>query len=63
MRKFFYWSGWIVLALLPILYGIEIYITQDLPPIATWQWFIPFGAIVLIYVSRNHDDVLRHHLV
>ncbi|HEX6086917.1 MAG TPA: hypothetical protein VF266_20475 [Thermoanaerobaculia bacterium] len=63
MRRILFWFGWIVLFTLPVLYGIEIYRTQDLPSVATWKWAIPFAAIVLIYFSRNTDDVLKHHVV
>ena len=63
MRRTLFWTGWIVLFLLPVIYGIQIYITQDLPPVEPWKWAIPFAAVVLIYFSRNTDDVLKHHVV
>ncbi|HYK04098.1 MAG TPA: hypothetical protein VE974_20255 [Thermoanaerobaculia bacterium] len=63
MRTKLFWLGWIVLFALPVIYGVQIFITQDLPPVAPWQWSIPFAAAVLIYFSRNTDDVLKHHVV
>lgn len=63
MRKTLFRVGWFILLALPVIYGIQIFITQDLPPVAPWQWAIPVAAAVLIYFSRNTDDVLKHHVV
>ena len=63
MRQTLYGIGWIVLFALPLIYGIQIVISQDLPPVEWWQWAILFGTVVLIYFSRNRDDVLKHHVV
>jgi len=63
MRKTIFWSAWTLLLALPIIYGIQIYMTQDLPTIEPWKWGILFGAVVVIYFSRNSDDVLKHHVV
>ena len=63
MRKWLYWFGWAVLIALPIVYALQIYITQDLPRVEVWQWFVLFGTLVLIYFARSRDDVLKHHLV
>ena len=63
MRRYLYWLGWIVLFLLPVIYGIQILVTQDLPPVELWKWAIPFAAVALIYFSRNTDDVLKHHVI
>lgn len=63
MRKALFWFGWAVLFALPIAYGIEIFRFQDLPPVAAWKWLVPLAAVVLIFFSRDRDDVLRHHLV
>lgn len=62
MRKALFWLGWSILAVLPIAFAIEIYMIQDLPTVTLWQWGILAGAVLLIYFSRNRDDVLRHHL-
>ena len=63
MRRKLFRLGWIVLFALPVIYGIQIYIAQDLPAVAPWQWAIPLAAAALIYCSRNTDDVLKHHVV
>ena len=63
MRKKLYVLGWIVLFALPVLYGIQIFVAQDLPAVEPWKWGILFGAVVLIYFARNRDDVLKHHVV
>ena len=62
MRKMLFWLGWVVLFVLPLVYGVQIFVTQDLPDIPLWNWLIPFAAMVLVYFSRNQDDVLKHHL-
>ena len=63
MRKTLFAIGWIILFALPLIYGIEIFVTQDLPPVEWWKWAILFATVVLIYASRNRDDVLKHHVV
>jgi hypothetical protein len=63
MRKALFWLGWIVLFALPVVFTIQIVMMQDLPKVAPWQWAVPFAAIVLIYFTRNRDDVLHHHVV
>ena len=63
MRRKLFWLGWIVLFILPVIYGIQIFITKDLPPVEPWKWAIPIAAVVLIFFSRNPDDVLKHHVV
>ena len=62
MRQTLYGIGWIVLFALPLIYGIQIVVTQDLPPVEWWKWAILFATVVLIYFSRNRDDVLKHHV-
>ena len=62
MRKTLFWIGWAVLFVLPVIIGVQIYLTQDLPDVTLWKLLIPFGAIVVIFFSRNRDDVLKHHL-
>lgn len=63
MRKVLYWFGWAVLAMLPVLFFHEVWMIQDLPKVEIWKWLVPIAAVVLIYFSRNRDDVLKHHVV
>lgn len=63
MRKILYRVGWITLFVLPVIYGVQIYLTQDLPPVQPWKWLVLSGVIVLIFFSRDPDDVLKHHVV
>ncbi|HET7436118.1 MAG TPA: hypothetical protein VFN10_15515 [Thermoanaerobaculia bacterium] len=63
MRKTLFAIGWAVLFALPIIYAIQIYMTQDLPPVEWWQWAILFATVLVIYLARNPDDVLKHHVV
>lgn len=62
MRKTLFWSGWVVLLALPIIYGTQIYISQDIPEVQLWKWAILIGSAIVILFSRNQDDVLKHHL-
>ena len=63
LRKFFFRVGWAILLALPIVFIAEIVLSQDLPTVQPWKWAILFGAVVMIYATRNRDDVLRHHVV
>lgn len=63
MRRALFWFGWAVLFALPVIYGIQIYLIQNLPRVEPWKWFVPFAAVVLIYLTRNRDDVLKHRLI
>lgn len=63
MRKKLFWLGWIILFALPVIYGIQIIVTQDLPAVEPWKWAAPFAAALLIWLARNRDDVLKHHIV
>lgn len=62
MRKTLFWAGWTILFLLPIAYGVEIAWSDDLPHVQLWKWAILAVAVLLIYVARNRDDVLKHHV-
>ena len=63
MRRAFFWMGWILLIGLPVAYGVQIWWTQDLPPVEPWKWAVLLGSLLLVYFARNPDDVLRHHVV
>ena len=63
MRRMLFWFGWAVLLSLPVIYGVQIYLVQDLPKIESWKWLVLSGAVLLVYVSRDRDDVLKHHVV
>jgi lipid-A-disaccharide synthase-like uncharacterized protein len=62
MRKFLFWSGWAILFVIPVVFAIQIYIAQDLPPVEPWKWAILGGAALLVYFARNRDDVFKHHI-
>lgn len=63
VRKFFYYLGWTIIVLAPVLFVAETVRLQDLPRIQPWKWILLFGAVAMIYAARNRDDVLRHHVV
>ncbi len=62
MRRTLFWFGWAVLCALPIALTVEIIRLDDLPHIQIWKWAVLAGAVLLIYFSRNRDDVLSHHI-
>ncbi len=62
VRKLFVWLGWSALVALPIIFAIEITVIQDLPVVQPWKWAILAGAVLMIYLARNRDDALKHHL-
>lgn len=63
MRKMLFGFGWAVLFALPVIYAVQIYMIQDLPKVEPWKWLVLLAAVVLIYFSRNTDEVLKHHVV
>jgi len=63
MRKALWRIGWSILFVLPIIYIIQIVLTQDLPPVAPWQWVLLFGVVAVLYFARDRDDVLKHHVI
>jgi hypothetical protein len=62
MRKQINRIGWVILSVLPIAFTAEGLYQQDLPAVQPWKWAIAAAAVLLIFVSRNRDDVLKHHL-
>jgi hypothetical protein len=63
MRRTLFWLGLTLLIALPFAYGVQIFLTQDLPRVEPWKWAILFGAVMVVYFARNTDEVLRHRLV
>jgi lipid-A-disaccharide synthase-like uncharacterized protein len=63
MRKNLYRLGWAILFALPIAFIAEILMTQDLPDVQPWKWAILAGAVLLVYFTRDRDEVLKHHVI
>lgn len=63
MRKKLFWLGWVILFALPFAAGAEIYIYQDMPSLTPSKLALLAGAVLLIILTRNRDDVLKHHVV
>lgn len=63
MRRYLYRLGWVVLAVLPVIYGVQIYLAQDLPAVSPWQWLFLFAVVVVLFFARDKDDVLKHHVI
>jgi len=62
-RKLVVWLGWSALIVFPIIFAIEIIVIQDLPLVQPWKWAILVGAVFMIYLARDRDNALRHHVV
>ena len=47
MRRTLFWFGWAVLLALPVLYGVQVYVIQDLLKMESWKWLALLGAALL----------------
>jgi hypothetical protein len=63
MRKTLFWIGWTILFAIPIAAGAEMYLQQDLPALTPAKLALFVGAVLLVVLSRNRDEVLKHKLV
>jgi lipid-A-disaccharide synthase-like uncharacterized protein len=63
MRKTLFWLGWAILFALPVAFAAEIYMIDDLPHVQPWKWAILGASVLMIYLTRNRDTVLQHHVV
>ncbi len=63
MRRKLFWVGWAILFALPFVAGAEIYLSQDLPTLTPWKLAVAAGAVILVILTRNRDEVLKHHIV
>lgn len=62
MRRAIFWTGWAILIALPIVFAVQVFMIQDLPPIQPWKWIIPAVAVLMIFFARNRDEVFNHHV-
>lgn len=62
MRRAIFWLGWAILIALPVIFTVQVIVSQDLPRVEPWKWLVPFVAVLMIYLARNRDDVLKHHI-
>lgn len=62
MRKQINRIAWAILFALPIAFTAEVLYQQDMPAVQPWKWAIAATAVLLVYATRNRDDVLKHHL-
>jgi hypothetical protein len=63
MRRLLFWMGWVVLSVLPVIWGIQIFMIKNFPPIEWWKWLVPLAAVMMIFFTRNRDKVLDHHIM
>ena len=62
MRKALFRLGWAIVIALPIVFMVEVVMKQDLPVVQMWKWAVLAAAVLLLYFTRNRDDVLKHHV-
>ncbi len=62
LRRVLFWCGWILLAVYAIVFVIQAWMLQDIPPISYLKWGILVATCLLIYASRNRDQAYEHHL-
>ena len=62
MRRAMFWFGWAVLIMLPIAFTTEVMLVQDLPAVQPWKWAVLLAAVLLVFLARNRDDVLKHRI-
>ena len=63
MRQLLHRIGLVALFAIPVIYAIEIYVQQDLPPVPIWKWAILAATLLLLYFSRSRDEVFKHRVV
>jgi hypothetical protein len=62
LRKVLYWGGWILLLVYAVIYLVQGFALQDIPPVSWLKWGILAATALLIYAARNRDQVFEHHL-
>jgi hypothetical protein len=62
LRKTLFWGGWVLIAAYVVIFGAQIYLMQDLPPVSAVKWIVFFATFALIYAARDRDDVTHYHL-
>ena len=62
IRKGIFWAGWVAMLVYSVIFVVQGWILQDIPPIAIWKWAVLGATVILIYSSRNTDEVFTHHL-
>lgn len=62
VRKILFWGGWGLLLFYALYWAYEIWAIQDLPKINVFKWLILGATVLLIFASRNREEVTAHHL-
>lgn len=62
LRKVLFWGSWVLLAVYAVVFAVQAWILQDIPPISYWKWGILAATCLLIFASRNRDEPFAHHL-
>lgn len=62
LRKVLFWGGWILLAVYVVIFAVQAWMLQDIPPISYLKWGILVATFLMIYAARNRDQAFAHHL-
>ncbi len=62
LRKVLFWGGWILLTVYVVIFAVQAWMLQDIPPISYLKWGILAATFILIYAARNRDEAFSHHL-
>ncbi len=62
LRKILYWGGWILLLVYAVVFSVQAIILQDIPAVSYLKWGILAATVLLIFFSRNREQVFEHHL-
>ncbi len=62
LRKVLFWGGWVLLLVYTVIFAAQAWVLQDIPHVTYLKWGILAATCVLIFFSRNREQVIEHHL-
>jgi hypothetical protein len=62
LRRVLFWGGWILLLTYVVIFGVQAFVLQDIPPVSWLKWGVLAATVLLIFASRNRDQAFEHHL-
>ena len=62
LRKVLFWAGCLLLIVYTVVFAVQAWILQDIPPISYLKWGILAATFVMIYAARDRDEAFAHHL-
>lgn len=62
LRRSLFWAAWVLLGAYVVIFGVQIYLMQDLPPVSAVKWIVLFATCAAIYALRDRTEVTQYHL-